>query len=59
MNRLPDVLFSVFGSMVTLVVPAIVWTFLIAGCCQLVREQIRRLRIIPQGSPKLAQKSTS
>ena len=59
MSRLSEILFSILGSMVTLVVPAIVWTFLIAGCCQLVREQLRRLRIVPQGSPKLVHKSTS
>ena len=59
MNKLLDILFSFFGSMVTLVVPAIVWTFLVAGCYQLVREQIRRLRIVPQSSPKLVQKSST
>lgn len=54
-----EVLFSVLESTVTWGVPVIVWTFLVAGCCQLAREQARRLRIAPQGSHKLAHESTS
>jgi hypothetical protein len=59
MNRLPDILSFVFGSMVTFLVPAIVWTVLVAGSYQLIREQIRRLRIIPPSSHELAHRSTS
>jgi hypothetical protein len=44
--------------MVTFLVPAIVWTVLVAGSYQLIREQIRRLRIIPS-SHELAHRSTS
>ena len=58
MNRLPDILSFVFGSMVTFLVPAIVWTVLIAGCYQLVRDRIRRLFLAPQSTQELAQKST-
>jgi hypothetical protein len=58
MNRLPDILSFVFGSMVTFLVPAIVWTVLVAGSYQLIREQIRRLRIAPQRSHELAHRST-
>ena len=59
MNRLPDILSFVFGSMVTFLVPAIVWTVLVAGSYQLIRERIRRLWIVPQSSHKLARESTS
>ena len=59
MDKLLDVLFSIVGSIVTCVVPAVVWALVMTGCYQLVREQVRRLRIVPQRSPKLVQKSTS
>ena len=58
MNRLPGILSFVFESMVVFFVPAIVWTVLIAGCYQLVRDQIRRLFLAPQSTQELAQKST-
>jgi hypothetical protein len=59
MNTLPDILSFVFGSMVTFFVPAIVWTVLVAGSYQFLREQIRRLRIELHSAHKLASRSTS
>jgi len=55
-----DTLFNslpvVFGSIVTFIVPAAVWTLLVVGCCQLVRDRIRRWRILTQDAQRLAHK---
>ena len=59
MDKLHDTLPVVFGSIVTFLVPAAVWTMLIAGCCQLIRDKIRQWRILLQDSQRLAHKSTN
>jgi hypothetical protein len=56
MDKLHDILPVVFGSVVTFLVPAIVWTMLVAGCYQLIRDKIRQWRILTHEAQRLAQK---
>ena len=48
-----SLLSSVFGLIVMLLVPAVVWTTVAAGLYQLVREEAHHVRIAPQRSQRL------
>ena len=59
MHNVQTVLSNVFGLAITVFVPAVVWTTLIAGLYQFVRDGIRRVRVVPQRSQRLARESGS
>ena len=48
-----SLLSDVFGLAVTFFVPAVVWTTLVAGLYQLVREEVRRVRVTLRRSQRL------
>jgi len=43
-----SVVATVFGTVVAVLVPALVWTILAAGLYQLIREAVRRARPAPR-----------
>lgn len=59
MDNLQTVLSTVFGLVITVFVPAVVWTTLIVGLYQFVRDSIRRVRVVPRHSQRLARESGS
>ena len=48
-----SMLSDIFGLVVTLFVPAVVWTTLAAGLYQLVREEVRQIHVTPRRSQRL------
>jgi hypothetical protein len=50
MNTCQGVLSVVFGGLVTFFVPAVVWTIVLVGVCQLAREGIGKLSVAARRS---------
>ena len=59
MDNLQNVLSDITGLAVTIFVSTIVWTILIAGLYQLIRDEIRQVLIAPRRLRGLAQEGYS
>jgi hypothetical protein len=56
MGALSHIFVDVSGLVVTYLVPVVVWVMLAVGLCQLVRDKIRHVRVMPLWSRRQMRK---